>query len=119
MDLPVGGGRVEHEVGEEADEEEVEDEGAVVDVAAEAVPLVPDEGHAERVAEQLRPLLAHHDHDRVVGLQDALRLGVRLRLRVQLALLVPDVRLGPLLDPGDAVVASVNSVIFNLYSAKW
>ena len=38
MDLPVGGGRVEHEVGEEADEEEVEDESAVVDVA----PLGPN-----------------------------------------------------------------------------
>ena len=40
--FPVRSRSVEHEVGEEADEEEVEDEGAVVDVAPEAVPLVPD-----------------------------------------------------------------------------
>ena len=63
LNLPVWRGRVEDKVGEEADEEEVEDELAVVDVAPEAVPLVPHERHAQRVAQQLSPLLAHHDHD--------------------------------------------------------
>ena len=50
----------------------------------------------------------------MVGLEDALGLGVGLGLRGQLALLVPDLGLCPLLDAGDAVVAAEHSVIFHL-----
>ncbi len=51
--MAVGRRRVEYEVGEENDEDEVDGQGEVVDVAAERLPLVPDHGHAQRVAKQI------------------------------------------------------------------
>ena len=43
----------DHEAGHAEEKDQVEQQGEVVDVAAEAVPLVPDQGHAQRVPEQV------------------------------------------------------------------
>ena len=48
----VGRRRAEREEGDGGDEEEVEEEDGEVDVAAQPVPLVPHQRHAERVSEE-------------------------------------------------------------------
>ena len=102
-----GQGEEEHDVEEEHDEVDVAAESVPlvpgififeihhtdsksVKLSESLLPLnpvrntVPDESRAERVAEQVRPPLVDHDHERVVPLQVELGGGVGHRSRVQL-----------------------------------